>query len=320
MPEISVIVPVYNTKTYLSRCIDSILNQSFTDFELLLVDDGSTDGSGAICDSYTEKDNRIRAFHKENCGVSSARNLGIENASGEWVYFADSDDELMPDGLQTLVDGISDDVDVVMGGYVDVDERGNEFCQASDFRSYRLSKKQSVNTMYSGYGLCYFYLGYVSLRLLRRSLIQRYALHFDTEIAIKEDTLFMMQYVCRSNGITQYTTKPVYRYFQRPDSAMEKVKQEIDSKYVSSFYAFVKMKHEVESVFSSHSEPVFIARQGILGRYESIIDKMEDSGVCDNTLKQQLFDTMQKEMGSVFLFKMRRKLRKLVKKKVVYES
>ena len=81
--KISVIVPVYNTVHYLPRCIDSILSQSFTDFELLLIDDGSIDGSGQICDAYAEKDNRIRVFHKENGGVSSARNVGLDNAKGE---------------------------------------------------------------------------------------------------------------------------------------------------------------------------------------------------------------------------------------------
>ena len=96
MSKISIIVPIYNTEQYLPRCIDSILSQSLTDFELLLIDDGSIDGSGAICDAFAEKDNRVRVFHKENGGVSSARNLGLNEAKGEWVCFVDSDDELMP--------------------------------------------------------------------------------------------------------------------------------------------------------------------------------------------------------------------------------
>lgn len=91
-PKISVIVPVYNTEKYLHRCIDSILAQTFTDFELLLIDDGSKDNSGTICDEYAAKDSRVRVFHKENGGVSSARNLGLDNAKGEWISFVDSDD------------------------------------------------------------------------------------------------------------------------------------------------------------------------------------------------------------------------------------
>ena len=83
MPLLSIIVPVYNTAAYLSACVDSILSQSFTDFDVLLVDDGSSDGSGAICDKYAEEDSRVRVFHKGNGGVSSARNLGLDNAKGD---------------------------------------------------------------------------------------------------------------------------------------------------------------------------------------------------------------------------------------------
>ena len=91
-PEISIIVPVYNVEKYLKRCIDSILNQSFTDFELILVDDGSTDNSGEIIDEYAIKDERIKVIHKENGGLSSARNVGIEYSKGNYIAFVDSDD------------------------------------------------------------------------------------------------------------------------------------------------------------------------------------------------------------------------------------
>ena len=96
-PKISVIVPVYNVEKYLHRCVDSILAQTFNDFELLLIDDGSKDKSGAICDEYAAKDSRVRVFHKENGGVSSARNLGLENAKGDWIIFIDSDDWIADD-------------------------------------------------------------------------------------------------------------------------------------------------------------------------------------------------------------------------------
>ena len=219
-PKISIIVPVYNTEPYLCRCIDSILGQSFTDFELLLVDDGSTDGSGAICDAYAAKDSRARMFHKENGGVSSARNLGLDNAQGEWVYFVDSDDEVLPDGLLTLVNGVSDEVDIVMGGYEEVDGQGETPSTVVEYEQFRLNKRHSGITQYAGYGLYGLYWGYMWVRLLRRDLINKNAIRFDANIAIKEDTLFIMQYVCRSNGITQYVTRPVYRYYKRPDSAM----------------------------------------------------------------------------------------------------
>lgn len=102
IPQISVIVPVYNVEKYLSRCIESILSQTFTDFELLLIDDGSTDRSGEICDEYAKKDTRIRVFHTKNRGVSAARNLGLDNAKGEWISFVDSDDWVENDYLKSL--------------------------------------------------------------------------------------------------------------------------------------------------------------------------------------------------------------------------
>lgn len=103
MTRISVIVPVYNVEKYLSRCINSILTQTFSDFELLLINDGSTDNSGEICDIYAQKDKRIKVFHKRNEGVSAARNFGIENAIGEWIIFMDSDDYFSRNAFNLLL-------------------------------------------------------------------------------------------------------------------------------------------------------------------------------------------------------------------------
>ena len=101
-PKISVIVPVYKAEKYLRKCVDSILGQTFRDFELLLVDDGSPDGSGAICDEYARKDSRVRVFHKENGGVSSARQYGLDQARGEYTIHADPDDWVEPGMLEAL--------------------------------------------------------------------------------------------------------------------------------------------------------------------------------------------------------------------------
>ena len=106
MPQISVIVPIYKVEQYLERCVDSILNQTFTDFELVLVDDGSPDNCGAICDEYAKKNERIVVIHKENGGLSDARNAGIEwalnNSGSEWITFIDSDDWVHIDYLEYL--------------------------------------------------------------------------------------------------------------------------------------------------------------------------------------------------------------------------
>lgn len=106
MPKISIIVPVYNVEEYLSRCIDSILEQTFTDFELILIDDGSTDNSGKICDEYSKKDSKVKVIHKENGGLSSARNFGIDVASGKFLGFVDSDDYIEKDMYELLYEDI----------------------------------------------------------------------------------------------------------------------------------------------------------------------------------------------------------------------
>lgn len=102
-PAVSVIVPVYNIKPFLCSCIDSILAQSFKNFELIIIDDGSTDGSEIICDAYAKRDRRIRVFHQENSGVSSARNLGVKKAKGQYISFVDSDDMIHPQMYELLV-------------------------------------------------------------------------------------------------------------------------------------------------------------------------------------------------------------------------
>ena len=108
MPTVSIIVPVYNAEKTLGRCVDSILNQEYRDFELLLMDDGSTDGSGSICDAYAAKDPRVRVFHKANSGVSDTRNQGIAQAEGEYLQFADSDDWFTLEATKFLVQAITE--------------------------------------------------------------------------------------------------------------------------------------------------------------------------------------------------------------------
>ena len=115
MAKISVIIPIYNNAVYLPQCLDSLLAQSFQDFEGILVDDGSTDGSATVCDDYQQKDSRLKVFHIQNHGVSYARNYGIEKATGEWIGFVDSDDWITTDFLATLYAHTDKDTDVVMG-------------------------------------------------------------------------------------------------------------------------------------------------------------------------------------------------------------
>ncbi len=143
MPVITVIIPVYNSEKYLHQCVDSILAQTFTEFELLLIDDGSEDSSGKICDYYSAKDSRARVFHKKNGGVSSARNLGLDIAEGKYLIFLDSDDYWLDNNiLQVLLELAEQNcLDVVRGELVEVDAKG---------RCLKLSRHSSNRTQYDG--------------------------------------------------------------------------------------------------------------------------------------------------------------------------
>lgn len=121
---ISVIVPVYNCKEYLAKCIESILNQTYPQIQLVLVDDGSSDGSGEICDTFAAKDRRIQVIHQKNQGVSAARNAGLDAAAGEYLLFVDSDDQIAADTIETSLNGFVDDtIDVVVFGVTKIRER-----------------------------------------------------------------------------------------------------------------------------------------------------------------------------------------------------
>lgn len=123
MSIISIIIPIYNVEKYIHRCVDSVINQTYTNLEIILVDDGSPDNCGKICDEYAMKDNRIKVIHKENGGLSDARNHGIESATGEWLFFLDSDDWIHPQTIENLYDAaIKNDVSVSICNYSQTEE------------------------------------------------------------------------------------------------------------------------------------------------------------------------------------------------------
>ncbi len=306
---LSIIVPVYNVSNYLCRCIESIICQSFTDFECILVDDGSTDGSGLICDEYAKKDCRIRVFHKENGGVSSARNLGLDNAKGEWIYFVDSDDELLPGGLKILVDCISEDIDVVLAGYDKYDENGSQIDRIQERVEVLLNKIESLSTLYENHALYYRFLPYLWIRLMRRKIIEENHIRFDTGLCNKEDTLFLVQYICRSNGMTRFTTTPVYRYNVRIDSAMGGWRRGFDYKYIDSLYGIIKMKKEIRQSFSPFCRIAYIADEGIWIRYNKILNRMSSLGIQDYDLQRQMHRDVFRELKPQFFI--RKKIRKL---------
>lgn len=189
---ISVIVPVYKVEKYLHRCVDSILAQSYSDFELLLIDDGSPDNSGTICDEYAAKDSRVRVFHKENGGVSSARNLGLDNARGEWITFCDADDYVSPDWLSFYEVAITKNVDVAVQGMFHIDENG-KICPKALYGQIAYTKEDKQKIIVELINQCVF--GYVGVKLFRKDIIIENKIFFDEESAVWEDGQFIAKYL-----------------------------------------------------------------------------------------------------------------------------
>ena len=204
-PKISVIVPIYNSEIYLYRCIDSILSQNYNDFELLLIDDGSTDKSGIICDEYAKKDSRIRVFHKDNGGVSSARNVGLDNANGEWITFADSDDCLFPEWLGNFNKSV--DIDLSCQGMVTdkpLEKYLSHTVYSFDFHGNPIEFLQVVHH--------HQILGYLFLKLFKNDYIKEYHIRFDESVSLQEDDIFVLQYL-KYCSIIQATSRCGYNYF-----------------------------------------------------------------------------------------------------------
>lgn len=295
-PTLTVVVPVYNVAPFLRDCMDSLLAQGFESFEILLVDDGSTDGSGEICDAYAAKDSRVRVIHKENGGVSSARNLALKHAQGDWITFVDSDDELFPDGLRELVGGISDEVDLVMLGIL----KSSEWEKGASLphgEGRILSREEVMFSMFTGTDTCY--QGYSVAKLYRRNLIEEHHLAFDPGIAIKEDTLFIVQYLCLSDKKVYVSDTPVYYYIIRESSAMESLKGSYNPKYLTSFEAIVRMNRLVGDAFPDNRQLRYISRDELMNRVYRIKDHMLVHDAMDKETVSRLNKRAFREVGIV---------------------
>ena len=202
IPIISVIIPVYNAGQYLHACVDSVLAQSMKDFELILVDDGSTDNSREICEEAAVSDDRVRVFSKENGGVSSARNMGIRQAQGTWITFVDADDTVAPDYLQILcaaADGTVSRSSLILSGIRTfwirrgVHERTIAFADACFFKG-NPDFKEFIKKLY-------FQPGYLFSKLFNRNLLKDFGLFFDEKISFSEDKIFILNYLKIANCV-----------------------------------------------------------------------------------------------------------------------
>lgn len=223
---ISIIVPVFNSELFLKRCIESLRAQKYKNIEILLIDDGSEDSSGMICDEYEKKDKRIRVIHKKNGGPSEARNVGIENSKGVFITFVDADDYVYSDFLIDLYSDIKEkESDLVCSGYIDISNYGRYAC--TDF--YRQgNRKKIVSDLLQGTG------GVPWGKLYKTSIIKENNIRFDTRVIMSEDLLFLLDYIYYIKTYT-YSDGKYYVYNRLSDDG---ISRNIDSKYLRSFEVF----------------------------------------------------------------------------------
>lgn len=234
----SVIVPVYKVEAVLPRCIESILNQTVPDFELILIDDGSPDRSGAICDEYAAKDARIRVIHQENGGVSKARNAGLDAAQGQYVVFVDSDDYVCINYLEEL-DG--DDVDLVVSGTIVYEPDGRIRTTISEQEETKviLSEDDRMACLTKWYSMQVFG------KRFKRELIDFHNLRFDISLNFGEDTIFMAEYLLLIQNV-RTRREATYNYSaDNPESLTQQAKN-------GFFGAYCAIQTRLIDIFSAH--------------------------------------------------------------------
>ncbi len=214
MPKVSVVVPVYNVKDYLKKCVDSILAQTERDLELLLIDDGSTDGSSGLCEEFSKSDPRVRVIHQENKGLGGARNTGIKAASGDWLLLVDSDDWIEPETLQKALEaGERENADMVMFGLRSVDENGNVLRTVTETvpKDTRLLLEDHKDLLLTAPS--------AANKLYRRELFTRAAVEFPPRVWYEDirTTPKLMTF----SGPMVFLDYMGYNYFQRTGSIMQ---------------------------------------------------------------------------------------------------
>lgn len=212
---VSIIVPVYNAQEYINRCVDSILNQEYHNFEIILIDDGSTDRSAEILDTYAKKDSRVTVIHQENAGVSASRNLALSIAKGTYIQFLDSDDWITPDATKLLVrSAVNEDCDMVIADFYRVTK--NRLSQKGDIETdERMDRQEFASHMIEN--PADFYYGVLWNKLYKRSIIEKYHIRMDTSISWCEDFLFNLEYIRHAKYFFALQA-PVYYYVKRKGS------------------------------------------------------------------------------------------------------
>lgn len=252
MPKFSVIVPIYNVEKYLKKCIDSILTQSFSDFELILVDDGSPDNCPEICDEYAKTDERIKVVHKKNGGLSSARNAGLLQVQGEYIWFVDSDDCVRNDALEVIEKYTVTGADIINFGWVGYNEGGEPDFDSLKMRfSYfkGLADKKDICTLATR-ACSTRLLSYVWRNVYRTAFVKENGLSFEENLCYAEDSAFNMEAFLQAEKI-YFAQEFLYAYCQRANSISKNREKKFDLAVLGHFSLYDKLRDECYEKYCS---------------------------------------------------------------------
>lgn len=247
---VSIIIPVYNCISWIEAVIQDILNQTYRDFEVIIIDDGSDDGSGLLCDGFLEMDKRISVVHTENYGVSHARNEGMRRAKGRYLWFVDADDRMERESLSALVlPFISQkNVDLVIGKF----ENGRNLWQSA------LWGVQDKSSFMDDFSKCIhgFYYGALWNKLYKKDIIQNNNLWFAEDISWCEDYLFNLEYYSHLNRMVGYVSRSVYIYYTRENSLVTQVKLdsriEVENRCLERLGRFAEENRRIQQAYEDH--------------------------------------------------------------------
>lgn len=286
-PLISVILPVYNTEKYVARCIESLIQQTCSDFEVLIVDDGSTDSSPEICDSYARADSRIRVYHIENSGVSGARNYALERVEGDFISFMDSDDMVSPHYLEYLYKALVEhnaSIATCHSVHFSDDEEIGTIDLTNNYTLIR-SKDYSFREPYRHYA--------VWGALYKKDVVSN--LKFSPEYKVGEDTVFISEAIVRSTLIVDLDTK-LYCYNQRDDSLFHK-------RYDQDYMTELDSRNRIVELFSHNS--IWSRASARLLRAETAMRGLKTNLKTNGTsspLNKVLIGYLRKDLVVVLLF------------------
>lgn len=324
MIEVSIIIPVYNVEKYLSKCLDSIINQSFKNFELLLIDDGSSDNSGKICDEYAMNDKRIKVIHKKNEGVSRARNIGIDLSKGRYIMFCDSDDFVKRDWCKKLYDLQKNNLNsICLCGFTTINFRDDK-CEYID---KVLDKNKKINHI----NIKDFFLLYEKHlvnspwnKIYESQIIKKNNIKFNENITLGEDLLFNLKYFEFVKGDIVVLNECKYNYILRNEESL-------DNKYYSDLYDIYVMlyrkiydtmsffKIDFEKYRYNYYKSYFFMLKRVLKntfseksnmnifekiKYNSYVIKSEDFKICLNNIDYNVISNRYKwlyQKGNYFL-------------------